>query len=140
MVLEYRMPFRTILAIASLLVTTCGAMAASGGSPRNVLDRLEPGEWELRPRDHEGARTRMCLANGQQLVQLRHPAQTCRNVIVEDTATAITITYTCPDKGYGRTHIRFENSRLVQLETQGIAKGLPFDFSAEARKSGPCPR
>jgi hypothetical protein len=31
-----------------------------------------------------------------------------------------------------------ENARLAQIETQGIAQGLPFDYSAEARRVGSC--
>ena len=41
-------------------------------------------------------------------------------------------------RGYGRTSIRLETDRLVQIRTQGIADGLPFEYSAEARRVGDC--
>ncbi len=40
--------------------------------------------------------------------------------------------------GSGRTTIRVETPRLVQIETQGIADQSPFAFSAEARRIGTC--
>ena len=40
--------------------------------------------------------------------------------------------------GYGRTNLRREISRLVQIESQGIVDGLPFQFAAEARRVGAC--
>ena len=48
------------------------------------------------------------------------------------------VQYTCRGKGYGRTQIRRESNRLVQIDSQGIADGLPFSFSAEARRVGDC--
>jgi hypothetical protein len=48
------------------------------------------------------------------------------------------VQYTCRGRGYGRTHIRRETSRLVQIDTQGIADGRPFAFAAEARRVGDC--
>jgi hypothetical protein len=50
----------------------------------------------------------------------------------------VVVQYTCRGKGYGRTHIRRETGRLVQIDSQGIAGGLPFEFSAEARRVGDC--
>ena len=40
--------------------------------------------------------------------------------------------------GYGRTHIRKETNALVQIDSQGIAGGKPFQFTAEARQTGRC--
>jgi predicted subunit of tRNA(5-methylaminomethyl-2-thiouridylate) methyltransferase len=59
-------------------------------------------------------------------------------LVVEDRADQVTVQYTCRGRGYGRTTIRRETGRLVQIQTQGIAEGLPFDFAAEARRMGDC--
>ena len=40
--------------------------------------------------------------------------------------------YTCPGAGHGRTSIRSETNRLVQIDTQGIADGKPFSQAIEA--------
>jgi hypothetical protein len=59
-------------------------------------------------------------------------------VVIEDRPDVVTVQYTCRGRGYGRTTIRRENAQLVQIDTQGIAEGLPFEFSAEARRVGAC--
>ena len=103
-----------------------------------MLDRMQAGQWELVARDGSRARERICLHDGRRLIQLRHPSAACDRLIVEDSASEVTVQYTCRGQGFGRTSIRMENSRLVQLETQGIVGGLPFEFAAEGRYIGPC--
>ncbi len=103
-----------------------------------MLDQLQPGQWEVRDRDLSGSRSRMCLENGRRLIQIRHMRETCRSFTVQDTAAAVTVHYTCPGNGYGQTSVRYENPQLVQLETQGIAQGLPFNVRAEVRRVGSC--
>ncbi|MFM9934759.1 MAG: DUF3617 domain-containing protein [Novosphingobium sp.] len=103
-----------------------------------MLDLLQPGQWEVRDRDLSSGRSRVCLENGRSLIQIRHMRETCRSLTVEDTAKAVTVHYTCPGNGYGQTSVRFESAQLVQLETQGIAQGLPFNVRAEARRVGSC--
>lgn len=102
-----------------------------------MLDQLAPGRWELR--DRSGAVVqRVCVASGRQLIQLRHPGPACESVVVQDTPGEVDVQYTCRGRGYGRTQIRRETNRLVQLNSQGIANGLPFEFAAEARRTGEC--
>ena len=103
-----------------------------------MLDQLQPGQWEVRDRDLSGGRSRLCLESGRRLIQIRHMRETCRSFTVEDTAEAVTVHYTCPGNGYGQTSVRFESAQLVQLETQGIAQGLPFNVRAEVRRVGSC--
>jgi hypothetical protein len=103
-----------------------------------LLDRLQGGQWEVRDRDPVGGRSRMCIDSGRQLIQLRHMHETCKSFTIEDTAEAVTVQYTCPGHGFGRTRVRFENAQLAQVETQGVAQGLPFDMSTEARRVGAC--
>lgn len=125
---------------ARIVLATTIALAApafGGGPSLAMLDQLEPGKWELRDRSGTVLQ-RICVPNGRRLIQLRHPGQACENFVVQDTAGEVTVQYTCRGRGYGRTHIRRETSRLVQLESQGIADGLPFEFSAEARRVGDC--
>jgi len=70
--------------------------------------------------------------------QLRHPGPACERFVVEGGADEVVVQYTCRGRGYGRTHIRRETGRLVQIDSRGIANGLPFEFSAEARRTGNC--
>lgn len=103
-----------------------------------MLDQLDAGRWELRVREPGSPPERLCVPNGRRFIQLRHPGSDCERYIVEDSPREVTVQYTCRGRGYGRTHIRRETARLVQIESQGIAAGLPFDFSAEARRIGDC--
>lgn len=103
-----------------------------------MLDQIEPGRWEIRLRDGSRRTYPMCVENGRKLIQLRHEALSCERLVIDDRADEVTVQYTCRGRGYGRTSIRRETGRLVQIETQGIADGLPFEFAAEARRTGDC--
>ena len=126
--------------IAVVLTGALCALAAPSAAQRPalaMLSQLEAGRWELRNRD-TGTVERLCLPDAQRLIQLRHPAAACDRLVVDDGASEVTVQYTCRGRGYGRTHIRRETNRLVQIDSQGIAGGLPFEFSAEARRVGAC--
>ena len=123
-------------AIAALL--TFSAPASGQRSSLTMLDQLDAGRWELRVRDSGNAAERLCVSNGRRFIQLRHPEVSCDRLVVEDGPSEVTVQYTCRGQGYGRTSIRRETSRLVQIESQGIRNGLPIEFSAEARRVGDC--
>ena len=123
-----------IMATASLWAIPAPAQ----GPALAMLDRIEPGRWELRPRNAIDQVQNLCIASGRRLIQLRHPNVTCESYVVDDGASDVTVQYTCHGRGYGRTHIRRESGRLVQIESQGIADGYPFDFVAEGRRLGDC--
>lgn len=102
-----------------------------------MLGQLERGQWELRFRDGEPSQ-RICLRDGTELIQLRHRGANCNRFVVENSANQVTVQYTCRGNGYGRTSVRRESATLAQVESQGIAGGRPFQFSAEARRVGAC--
>ena len=130
---------RKPIAIAIFGLAAGLAAPALGDRPAlAMLDRLEPGRWELRVRDASGATERICLQDGRRFIQLRHPAAPCERLIVDDAPSEVTVQYTCRGRGYGRTHIRRETDQLIQIDTQGIADGLPFAYAAEARRVGDC--
>ncbi len=122
--------------VAGLLALASPAMGA--GPSLAMLNTIEAGQWEVRTREPGSAPQRMCLSNGQGLIQLRHPGPACERFVIEGGADEVVVQYTCRGRGYGRTHIRRETGRLVQIDSRGIANGLPFEFSAEARRTGNC--
>lgn len=127
------------MAVLTVACAAAFAVPVSGqGNQLAMLDQLEGGRWELRLRDSSGSIERLCLRDRWRLIQLRHPVNNCERLVVSDAAREVTVQYTCRGRGYGRTHIRRETGRLVQIETQGIADGLPFSFSAEGRRVGDC--
>jgi len=107
------------------------------GNGLAMLGTLTKGEWTIKQRG--AARDRkICVKSGAELVQLMHREAGCSQFVVEDGAARVTVQYTCPGNGYGRTSIRRETPALVQLESQGIEKRTPFQLTAEARRTGPC--
>ena len=127
----------TMLALCAGVALTSGAVLAQV-QQLSMLNRLEAGSWELRERGDTGTPERLCLRNARRLIQLRHPGQNCTRIVVEDGPEQVTVQYTCAGRGYGRTQIRRESDSLLQIESQGIAEGLPFAFASEARRVGSC--
>ena len=122
--------------IAAALTLAITPSTAQDGS-LEMLSKLDRGGWDIRFRDGSAGQS-ICLRNGSELIQLRHQGATCNRFVVEDGANEVTVQYTCRGNGYGRTNIRRESSALVQIESQGIVDGKPFQFTAEARRSGTC--
>lgn len=129
--------FRFVGKVMAGLGCLIGGAVVAQGVQLAMLDRLTPGLWEIRMREG-GPTERVCLDDGRHLIQLRHPNLSCRQFVVEDGPGSVTVHYTCPGQGSGRTHLRFETPRLVQIESAGVASRLPFDFVAEARRTGDC--
>lgn len=113
------------------------APAAAQAPSLAMLAGLQDGLWEVRPRDGSPPR-RICVKAGLELIQLQHREGGCSRFVVDDTANEVTVQYTCRGNGYGRTNVRRETPSLVQIDTQGIESGMPFQFAAEARRTGPC--
>ena len=129
--------FHLLGKVMAALGCLIGGAVAAQGVQLAMLDRLTPGMWEVRMRDGKRIE-KICLDDGRRLIQLRHPNLSCHQLVVEDGPEAVTVHYTCPGRGSGRTHLRVETPRLVQIESTGIASRLPFDFVAEARRIGDC--
>lgn len=130
------MRIRTLL-VPVMAALLAGVSASAEAPALAMLDRLDSGAWELRFRP-DNQKDRMCVQDGRQFIQLRHPTQACNRFVVEDTKDRVTVQYTCRGHGYGRTNIWRENGQLAQIESQGIVDGMPFQFSAEARRVGGC--
>ncbi|WP_246524744.1 DUF3617 domain-containing protein [Sphingobium phenoxybenzoativorans] len=124
---------------AAIMMTAGGAVAAPLQAPViGGLSTLETGDWELRSREPGGKIRHICLADARQLLQLRHPGRNCSRFVVTDTAAQVVVTYDCAAAGSGRTALRIETPRLVQIQSQGIADSAPFDFAMEGRRIGAC--
>lgn len=134
----HRHPLQIALAtlVAGVLAGVAAPLVAQGNGLA-MLGTLAKGEWTIKHRDGTPDR-KICVRSGQELIQLRHREAGCNKFVVEDGAAKVTVQYTCPGNGYGRTSIRRETASLVQLESQGIQSGLPFQFLAEARRTGSC--
>jgi hypothetical protein len=125
------------LAVAGTLILLCsGGASLQRRTALVALGAIEQGQWQLRETD--GGVSKLCVTNPAALLQLRHPGAQCTQVVVENSREVATIHYTCPGHGYGRTTISVETSKLVRIDTQGIADGAPFASELEGRKVGTC--
>lgn len=123
------------LAAGAAILLTAPSLAQ--GSGLAMLGTLAKGEWTIKQRGEKRER-KICVKSGSEVIQLMHRESGCSQFVVEDGAARVTVQYTCPGNGYGRTSIRRETSALVQLESQGIHDGMPFQLTAEARRTGTC--
>lgn len=131
-------PLRRKVTLAAAFALAAGAFPLAAQSDGlAMLAGLSKGEWTITPRGGVSSR-KICVRSGRELIQLRHSQPNCSRFIVEDGTSEVTVQYTCPGNGYGRTNIRRETGSLVQIESQGIADGLPFQMTAEARRTGSC--
>lgn len=103
----------------------------------SMLSGLATGEWTIKFRDGSPDR-KICVKTGKELIQIQHDQRDCNRFVIDDEAVKVTVQYTCPGNGYGRTNIRRETNELVQITSQGIDSGTHFRFAAEARRTGSC--
>ncbi len=129
-----RLALGAVLAGAGLWITM---PVLAQGNGLALLGTLTKGEWTIKQRGGAADR-KICVKSGAELIQLMHRDSGCNQFVVEDGAARVTVQYTCPGNGYGRTSIRRETPALVQLESQGIHGGMPFVMTAEARRTGTC--
>jgi hypothetical protein len=129
--------FRSAVTVAALMLGSLVAPAIAKAPELAMLGGLTDGSWEL---NYHGAgkSDRICVRSGRELIQLKHRAAQCNRYVVDDNPNQVTVQYTCPGDGYGRTSIRRETGQLVQIDSQGIENGMPFHLTAEARRVGAC--
>lgn len=135
--------FVRFFVISIAVATSAAAMTSGGRAPANTgglraLNGIERGEWELRERGTRSTPRRICLEDPAQLLQVQHPGASCRRYVVTDAANRAVVTYHCSDRGAGRTDLRVETSRLVQIDAQGVSDSAPFSMSLEGRRVGNC--
>ncbi|MEP0189174.1 MAG: hypothetical protein ABJP70_04165 [Erythrobacter sp.] len=126
-----------VAALGGGLVFALNTPALAQSDQLAMLTNLTKGEWTVKFRDGSPSR-KICLRRGTELIQLKHRAGNCNRFVVEDGSSKVTVQYTCPGDGYGRTNVRRETASLVQIQSEGYASGAPFQMSGEARRTGSC--
>lgn len=123
-----------VLALFWLLAT------AAEAPPLAALALLQPGKWVMSSHDADFASRSVCIGDPKVLLQIRHPVAPCNRFVVANDRYRAVVSYSCASAGNGLTTVRVETPRLVQIETQGVVNGSPFDLTIEARRTGECPR
>ena len=122
-----------ILVSAALLLAAWPAATQQPGP----LAQVERGRWELRG-PSGAALGALCLGDPLLLAQPFNAPHPCSSEILATEGHVVTVGFVCPGMGRGRSAVRVETPRLVQIDSQGISNGAPFALRAEARRTGPC--
>jgi len=126
------------LAALGLLAVGAAAPAQAPAQPPAALALLETGLWELRDLEASAPPARLCISDLRQLLQPVQPEPLCKHFIAEDGGGRTAVAYDCAARGRGRTSLRVETPRLLQIDSQGVVDGRPFDMRYEARRLGTC--
>lgn len=128
-----------VMSLVGLSSLAAAAPTPPVASPAIVAtQQLQPGQWTLRTRGGAQESRSLCVNDVNSLFQIRHSGALCPRFVVTNKAQLATVQYRCAGAGQGRTTIRVETSRLVQIDTQGVADKQPFMRSYEARRTGEC--
>jgi hypothetical protein len=117
-----------------IILSSAWPVAAQAPGP---LAQVERGQWQLVGAGGTAIGT-VCLGDPLLLAQPQHGPQPCSREVLASDAHSVTVNYFCPGMGRGRTILRVETPRLVQIDSQGLQDGAPFALRAQARKIGPC--
>ncbi len=125
-----------IIVLATLAVPGRTQDVAPGSMP--ALAMVQPGQWLLKSRTNPAESRSLCVSDVRALLQVQHGAAICNRFVISNSPRETTVHYTCPGAGHGRTTIKVETPRLIQIESQGIARRQPFAFELEGRRVGEC--
>lgn len=125
---------KLLSAVAAVMLSGFGVAAAE--APLAALSQIEPGQWAL---TSTGGQARsICLGDPRVLLQLQHNGVACSRFVIANDKAVTVVHYTCPGAGHGRTQVKVETSRLIQIQSQGISNNAPFDWAMEGRLTGAC--
>lgn len=113
-------------------------LAGAADAPVLAFNRIQPGAWQLRSLDKSEPDRRLCIQDGYELIQLRHPGAACSRFVLANNPEVATVHYTCTGAGYGRTTIKMETGQLIRVDSQGLVNQSPFQVSFEGRRIGEC--
>ena len=119
------------------LILFAAAWPAATQQP-GPLTQVERGLWDVRGTNGAQIGT-LCLGDPLLLAQPLHAPQTCTAEVQSADGHVATVSFVCPGMGRGRTQLRVETPRLVQIDMQGISNGTPFALRAQARRTAACP-
>ena len=129
---------RGVLAIGLAAALAVPALALAYARPAEALAKLEPGRWVVHSPTRSGFERSVCIGDPTLLLQLEHGAAGCSHEWVRADGDGAIVQYSCPGRGFGRTSLRIETSKVATIETQGLADGRPFAYRATARKVSGC--
>lgn len=129
---------RNRTAAVALVLGGALAGAAQPDASAGLLAQLSAGRWQVHEIGAKQPPRDVCIAVPAQLVHVHHAGQQCARTPISASGRTATFHYSCAAAGGGQTVLTIENPALVRIQTQGIARGQPFDLDLEARRVGGC--
>lgn len=121
---------------AAIVAASIGG-AALAASPA-AFGRSAPGLWELSGIDGKKQPVRVCVVDLTELARIEHRGRACKQSLVKQSAASVTYQYQCAGSDFGRTKMDSVTTNNLRIDTQGIAGGLPFAYTVQARRVGDC--
>lgn len=132
---------RRLVALPIAMLALCAWPGHTQNPQPGIMPALavvQPGQWFLKARSGGAASRSVCVQDVRSLLQVEHGGAVCNRFVIASSPRETTVHYTCPGAGHGRTTIRVETARLIQIESHGIARQEPFAVEFEARRTGDC--
>lgn len=125
------------LKLGGLVAAVAGVAMLGAANAPSALSQTARGLWEVTGAPN-AQRVRQCVRDPRALAQFEHRGQACPRTIVSDSGANAVIQYNCAGSGFGSSRITVITPRSLRIETQGISKGLPFNYVIQARRVGDC--
>jgi hypothetical protein len=126
------------LALVAAIAAIAAVPALALRENVTALTALERGRWLVHSAAQRPLARSICLGDPALLFQLEHGPTGCVQELVAADGRGGIVQYSCQGRGYGRTSVRVETSKVVTIDTQGLIDGRPFAYRATARKVSDC--
>jgi hypothetical protein len=130
------------MARTTTLLLPAGAIGAAvllaAAEAPSVLTQAQPGVWEISGAPGLKTPVRQCIGDLAALARFEHRANNCAAKIVSQSATSVSVDYSCGGAGFGHSDVNELTPRSLRISTQGISGGLPFNYVLQARRVEDC--
>ena len=116
------------------------AFAVIAATHPSVLAQVQPGLWEISGAPGAHVPIRQCVLDVAALARFEHRSSNCTANVLKDAGSSAQIDYSCPGAGFGHSQIDVLTPRSLRISTQGISRGLPFNYVLQARRVDDCPK
>jgi hypothetical protein len=124
------------LAVCAVLAGAAVALVAAA-SPV-ALSQVQPGLWEISGAPGTSAPLHQCIADLATLARFEHRASNCTAKVSKAAGAIEAIDYSCGRGEFGHSEIEVITPRSLRISTQGISRGLPFNYVLQARRLDDC--
>ena len=127
-----------VVKLGGLMAGAASIWALAAAGQPSALAQTRGGLWEVGGAPGAAKPILQCIPDTRVLAQFEHRGRACPRTVITDAGTNATIEYNCGSSGFGSSRITVLTPRSLRIETQGISKGLPFNYVIQARRVGDC--